>query len=1428
MTFDDFLLFPNIYVFTGLFGFILMAYTLFYLLTIRPKSADVWCLSGFYGGLLLSYLCIFWLNVAPQHFGLLYPFQYAFVLWGAVGLAYFAYNFPRRDQPRGARWMVGAFAVIALGASAYSGWYAYQWFTAPRMPLLSPYYRLLVPVSTLVGLLVFWQRTVFYARQEPGWTWRRAFSVLWKRPQQPATLAQRDFTLALGIALFQGIFTVLETFPTLLPEARQYSTYGFNLALLLAVAGLALVYFNHAPHRITFMVKLVGATLVAILAISGMLVIEATAFMDRQHRATLDFAGAQARRAVVRRDWTALPAEVEYVISWPATASPDAADYRAEFGVARWQDDRAQYLLSQTSTEFTLDGRRYRVGVNLDSFHRQVQQIMLRLILLILVSSGGIILGFPVFFQLILVTPLNGLLAGVEQVRRGNLDIAIPIQYEDELGAATAAFNQMAHALRQAESERVQLTTRLAQEELFRSMFEAHSAVMLLINPDIGQIIQANQAAVSYYGYPMAELQAMSIYAINQLPPEEINQAMAHAKMAQRSDLEFPHCLASGEIRQVEVHSAPLKFKEQTLLFSIVHDITERKQAEQALDLSLQQQHALGALLRLGLQDAPLDQLLPAILTEILDLPWMPLQPQGGIFLVEGRPNTLVLKTHRNLPPALQKMCAQVAFGRCLCGRAAATRQVQFADCIDERHENHYDGIKDHGHYVIPILRGEKALGVIVLYLPAGHQQSTQEEQFLRAVADTVAGIVERKRAEEQTRQQAAQLETLRKVGLEIASRLDLEALLHSIGLQAIVLLEGSGGGLYLYRPERDVLEWAVGIGKPTPTIGTVIHRGEGLAGKVWDTGRPLVVDDYQHWEGRAAVYERYPFASVVEVPVYWGDEFLGVLGITGAPPRTFSPADAGLLSLFATQSAIAIRNARLYEQAQQEIAARARAEAELRKLTQAVEQSANTVVITDLEGRIEYANPKFVETTGYTLAEALGQNPRILKSGEHSDAYYRELWETITAGREWRGEFHNKRKDGSLYWEQTTITPVYDAAGRMTHFIAVQEDVTARKEAEERLRAALVHTETLRQAGAVVAATLEPDEALTRLLRDLQRVVPYDSASVQLLREGCLEIVGGDGWPNPQEIIGLRFPIPGDNPNTAVVQEGKAHILHDVAARYPAFRPGVHGHIQAWLGVPLVVRGRVTGLLAVYSSQPHYFTDEHLQLAQTFADQVAIALENARLYEQTRRDADTKAVLLREVNHRVKNNLATIIGLLYAEKRYARGEELDTFRAMMDELINRIQGLATAHNMLSASTWAPLSLSELATQVVAPSLRALSPDKRVEVEVSPSPLCVDARQAGSLALVFNELTTNVVKYALAGRATARITVQITGGGDTVQCEFRDDGPGYPEAVLRLEQHNVGLYLIQTIVRKDLQGELALRNDGGAVTLIKFNRPDRF
>ena len=152
--------------------------------------------------------------------------------------------------------------------------------------------------------------------------------------------------------------------------------------------------------------------------------------------------------------------------------------------------------------------------------------------------------------------------------------------------------------------------------------------------------------------------------------------------------------------------------------------------------------------------------------------------------------------------------------------------------------------------------------------------------------------------------------------------------------------------------------------------------------------------------------------------------------------------------------SLIAVGERELIIGIDRDITEQVQANEQLRKLSRAVEQSGSTIVISDIDGNIEYANKKFTETTGYTIEEAIGQNPRVLKSGYTSAEEYKHLWETIMAGKEWRGEFHNRKKNGDLYWESAIISPIFNEDEKITHFLAVKEDITARKEAMAALNA--------------------------------------------------------------------------------------------------------------------------------------------------------------------------------------------------------------------------------------------------------------------------------------------------------------------------------------------------------------------------------------
>ena len=165
---------------------------------------------------------------------------------------------------------------------------------------------------------------------------------------------------------------------------------------------------------------------------------------------------------------------------------------------------------------------------------------------------------------------------------------------------------------------------------------------------------------------------------------------------------------------------------------------------------------------------------------------------------------------------------------------------------------------------------------------------------------------------------------------------------------------------------------------------------------------------------------------------------------------------------------------------AQNEIEQRKLTEMELRKLTRAVEQSPASIVITDLDGKIEYVNPRFSSVTGYSLDEAIGKNPRILKSGETPPDTHRQLWDSLTAGQEWQGEFVNRKKDGSLYYESAVVSPVTNPGGVVTHYLAVKEDITERKRSDESLRISEARHRLMADNARDVIWTMAPDGAIT------------------------------------------------------------------------------------------------------------------------------------------------------------------------------------------------------------------------------------------------------------------------------------------------------------------------------------------------------------
>ena len=479
---------------------------------------------------------------------------------------------------------------------------------------------------------------------------------------------------------------------------------------------------------------------------------------------------------------------------------------------------------------------------------------------------------------------------------------------------------------------------------------------------------------------------------------------------------------------------------------------------------------------------------------------------------------------------------------------------------------------------------------------------------------------------------------------------------------------------------------------------------------------------------------------------------------------------------------------------------------------------------------------PAFVKSASHYDADS--SSARLVMAGQPIYTRYQELDVSLDKARRREGlraiaiipVRYEGRVIACLNIASHTLDKVPDFARTALETIAAQiGSVITRSRAEEALRRRNRELALLNQTSRAFVSTLDLDQVLVTILEEVCQLLGVTASSVWLVDPETDALVCQQAsGPRRDTVLGWRLAL-GEGIAGWVAHHGETLIVPDTRADERHFK-GVDRQTRvelcSILSVPLKVKQHVIGVLQVADTEVGRFATSDLALVEPLAAAAAIAIENAQLYAQAQRDAETKSVLLREINHRVKNNLTGIMGLLYAARDHARVEDWATYQSTMNGLIGRVRGLATVHSMLSASEWTPLRLSALAGRVIHAALPALPRDKHVSIDVSPSPVRVTPDQAHNLTLVINELATNTIKHALGERDTAHITFQIACDDNvtvrTVRCEFRDDGPGYPEDVLQLEHHHVGFDLIQNIVRHSLRGELSLHNERGAVAVIRF------
>ncbi len=319
------------------------------------------------------------------------------------------------------------------------------------------------------------------------------------------------------------------------------------------------------------------------------------------------------------------------------------------------------------------------------------------------------------------------------------------------------------------------------------------------------------------------------------------------------------------------------------------------------------------------------------------------------------------------------------------------------------------------------------------------------------------------------------------------------------------------------------------------------------------------------------------------------------------------------------------------------DVTERKRYEDQLRKLSCAVGQSPATVIITDIKGNIEYVNPKFTQLTGYTFKETIGKNLRILKSGKTPPEEYKQLWETITSGREWYGEFCNKKKNGELYWESASIWPIRNTEGVITHFVGIKEDITKRKKAEKRLKAQYLVTRVLAEAIII-------KDAFSKILETICTALEWDIGEIWIIDQQENVLRNVEIWHIPSFKIPefkaitkqITFPLQIGLPGR-VWECAQPLWIEDVVRDTNFLRASVAAKegVRGAFGFPILSGSEVIGTINFFSQELKHPDKYLLNMMSAIGIQIGLFIKRKQaeeLLHVQKKDLEHKNIALSEV----------------------------------------------------------------------------------------------------------------------------------------------------------------------------------------------------
>ena len=363
-----------------------------------------------------------------------------------------------------------------------------------------------------------------------------------------------------------------------------------------------------------------------------------------------------------------------------------------------------------------------------------------------------------------------------------------------------------------------------------------------------------------------------------------------------------------------------------------------------------------------------------------------------------------------------------------------------------------------------------------------------------------------------------------------------------------------------------------------------------------------------------------------------------------------------------------------------------------------------------------------------------------------------------------------------------------------------------------------------LRRVIAMVASSLEFQRVLDSIAEGAVALAEADASAIVVVDgpEGaearvaaCHGIEEGRGRTGRSE----------EGPVERALATGQPVVILDVAAR--RLGPGgddvaLHPRFHSMFLAPFQGRHHSRGALCIYSRAYRQWAREEVELVAAFANEAALALENAALYEEAQRGLATKSILLSELHHRVKNNLQTVASLLSLGLRHATAPEA---RKVLEESRTRVQSIAAVHDLLSQGDVGLTTVADVARKVAEiAELQTGTPNRRVRITVEGERIALATQQATTLAIALNEVLTNTVRHAFKGRDEGKVTISYRSLGRLAELTVSDDGAGLPPGFDAQRDKGLGLSIVDALTRQDMRGELLLcpNPDGGTIVTLRF------